>query len=73
MATTKGFWRNVLTGDVYVIESTTFGKVVGGTGPLDTLALHDLDDYNCTPAILEWLVRAVTENKLQRINLAQCR
>ena len=73
MATTKGFWWNILTGDIYVLQSTTFGKIVGGTGPLDTAGLHDLDDYNCTPAILEWLERAVAENKLQRINPEQCR
>ena len=72
MATTKGFWQHILTGDIYAIESTTFGKIVGGVGPLDRDNLDDLEDYDYKPAILEWLERAVAENKLRRINPNQC-
>ena len=71
MATTKGFWQHISTGDIYAIESTTFGKIVGGVGPLDPDDLHDLDDYDYKPAILEWLERAVAEHKLRRINPKQ--
>jgi len=68
MATVKGFWKDILTGNIYAIESDTFGKIVGGVGPLDPDELHDLDDYDYTPAILEWLERAVAEHKLRRID-----
>jgi len=71
MATTKGFWQHISTGDIYAVESTTLGKIVGGVGPLDPADLHDLGDYKYTPAILEWLERAVAENKLHRINPKQ--
>ena len=68
MATIKGFWQDTKTGKIYAIESTTFGKIVGGAGPLDENDLHDLEDYDYKPAILEWLERAVKEKKLHRIN-----
>ena len=72
MATTKGFWQHIPTGKIYAVESTTFGKIVGGVGPWDPADLHDLDDYDYTPAILEWLERAVAEHKLRRIHPNQC-
>ena len=65
MATIKGFWQDIKTGKIYAIESTTFGKIVGGAGPLDPTDLQDLDDYTYTSAILEWLERAKAENKLR--------
>ena len=68
MATTKGFWKDSSTGKIYAVESDTFGKIIGGVGPLDPDALLDLDDYDYTSAILDWLERAVTENRLHRIN-----
>ena len=71
MATVKGFWQDIFTGNIYAVESTTFGEIVGGVGPLDPADLRDLDDYDYTPAILEWLERAIAENKLRRINATQ--
>ena len=68
MATIKGFWEDISTGKIYAIESNTFGKIVGGVGPLEPDELQDLDDYDYTPAILEWLERAVAEQKLRRIS-----
>ena len=68
MATTKGFWQDSRTGKIYAIESTSFGKIVGGVGPLDENDLRDLDDYNYEPAIIEWLEEAVAKNRLHRIN-----
>jgi hypothetical protein len=67
MATVKGFWQHT-NGKIYAVESTTFGKIVGGVGPLDPNDLRDLDDYQYKPAIVEWLERALAEKKLHRIN-----
>ena len=68
MATTKDFWQDTTTGKIYAIESNTFGEIVGGVGPLDENDLHDLEDYDYKPAMLEWLERAIAENKLRRIS-----
>lgn len=70
MATIKGFWQHD-NGKIYAVESTTLGKILGGVGPLDSNNLHDLDDYEYTPAILDWLERAVAEKKLRRVNPKQ--
>jgi len=64
--TTKGYWQHT-NGKIYAIESTTFGKIVGGVGPLDADNLQGLDDYDYKRAIIEWLERAVAERKLHRI------
>jgi len=69
MATTKGFWQHS-KGKIYAVESTTFGKIVGGAGPLNPDNLWDLDEYDYGPAIVEWLERAVAEHKLHRIEPA---
>ena len=72
MATVKGFWENVQTGDIYVVESTPFGKIVGGYGPLEPGEdLGEPGDYDCKQIILEWLERALAENKLRSINPRQ--
>lgn len=67
METIKGFWQHT-NGKIYAVESTTFGKIVGGVGPLDGNKLLDLEDYEYKRAIVEWLERAVAERKLHRIN-----
>ena len=67
MATVKGFWQHT-NGKIYAVESTTFGKIIGGVGPLDPDDLRDLDDYQYKPAIVEWLERALAEKKLHTIN-----
>ena len=67
MKTIRGFWQHT-NGDIYAIESTTFGKIVGGVGPLDPDELRDLDDYDYKPAIIGFLDKAVAEHKLRRIN-----
>jgi hypothetical protein len=64
----KGFWEDVVTGNIYVVESDTFGKITGGVGPLKQDQLKDLDDYDCKPDILEWLEEAVKKHKLRRFN-----
>jgi hypothetical protein len=67
MGTIKGFWQH-RNGDVYAIESTTFGKIVGAVGPLEPDDLHNLEDYDYKPAVIEWLEEAIAKNKLHRIN-----
>ena len=67
MKTIKGFWQHT-NGKIYAIESTTFGKIVGGAGPLDGDDLRDLEDYDYKPAIIEWLQEAIDGRKLRRIN-----
>jgi hypothetical protein len=70
MKTIKGFWQHD-NGGVYAIESTSFGKILGGAGPLDPDDLHDLEDYDYKPAIIEWLEEAIAKNKLHRISPVQ--
>ena len=68
MDTIKGFWQHA-NGKIYAIESDTFGKILGGAGPLDLNDLHDLGDYDYKPAIVKWLVDAVARHQLHRINV----
>ena len=69
MGGVKGFWRHAENGCIYAIESTPFGEVTGGVGPLDAENLLDLDDYEYGSMITVWLKEALAENKLRRINL----
>jgi hypothetical protein len=68
MSTIKGFWQHA-NGKVYAIENDTFGKILGGAGPLDPDNLGNLNDYNYKPDIIDWLVGAAAEHKLHRINV----
>jgi len=72
MSTIKGFWKHA-NGRIYAVESDTFGKIIGGTGPLDPDDLHDLKDYDYKPAITQWLADNVAQHKLHRINVHSCR
>jgi len=72
MKTIKGFWQHT-NGKIYAVESDTFGKIVGGVEPLDPDDLYDLNDYDYKPAITGWLVEAVAQHKLHRINPILCR
>ena len=72
MGTIKGFWRHA-NGKIYAVESDTFGKIIGGAGPLDPKDLHELQDYEYGPAITKWLVEAVAQHKLHRINVGSYR
>jgi len=67
MNTIKGFWQH-RNGKIYAVESDTFGKIIGGVGPLDPDDLRDLDDYDYKPAIIGWVADAVAKHKLHRIN-----
>ncbi len=68
MSTVKGFWLDNTTGQIYAMESTPFGKILGGAGPLDENSLSDLADYEYKPKIVKWLEQAVAEKRLHRIN-----
>lgn len=63
----KGFWQHQ-NGKIYAIKSDSFGKIVGGVGPLDPDDLRDLEDYDYKPAIVQWLKRAIENHELHRIN-----
>jgi len=66
MATVRGFWQHE-NGKIYAVESDSFGKLLGGVGPLDPNSLRPLEKYDYSPAILDWLQRAFAEHKLHRI------
>ena len=68
MDTIKGFWQHT-NGKIYAVESDTFGKIVGGVGPLDPDDLHDLEDYDYKPAITKWLADTMAQRKLCRISV----
>lgn len=68
MGTVKGFWQHI-NGKIYAVESTPFGEILGGAGPLGPDEIRDLNEYDYKPAILEWLQRAMAEDKLHRINI----
>jgi len=68
MGTVKGFWQHT-NGKIYAVESTPFGEILGGAGPLDPDDLRNLNEYDYKPAILEWVQRAIEEGKVHRINI----
>jgi hypothetical protein len=72
MSSIKGFWQHS-NGKVYAIESDTFGKIIGGAGPLDSKDLHNLNDYDYKPDIVKWLADATAQHKLHRINVKSYR
>ena len=65
---TKGFWREISTGQIYAVESTPFGEILGGVGPLDENDLKNLTDYEYKPNIVEWLQEAFSENRLKGVS-----
>jgi hypothetical protein len=67
MTMIKGFWQHQ-NGKIYAIKSDSFGKIIGGVGPLDPDDLRDLEDYDYKPAIVQWLKRAIEKRELHRIN-----
>ncbi len=68
MGRVKGFWQHVGNGCIYAVESTPFGEVIGGVGPLDAEHLLELDDYTYGTRINAWLKEALAQQKLRRIN-----
>jgi hypothetical protein len=72
MDTIKGFWQHA-NGKVYAIESDTFGRIIGGAGPLEPHDLRNLNSYDYKPDIVKWLVDAAAQHKLHRINVKSYR
>jgi len=72
MSTIKGFWQHA-NGKVYAIENDTFGRILGGAGPLEPHGLCDLNSYDYKPDIVKWLADAVAQHKLHRINVKSYR
>ena len=70
MMTVRGYWQDIETGQVYVIESSSFGEILSGTGPIDKDNLLELSEYDCKSAIKRWLQTAFAEGKLKRFNPA---
>ncbi len=65
----KTFWQHA-TGDVYAVESDSFGHVVGVAGPLELDRLRDPSDYAYRCALVTWIERAIARRQLHRINPA---
>jgi len=63
----KTFWQHT-SGDVYAVESDSFGHVVGAAGPLGLDRLRDPDEYNYCFALVAWIEKAIARRQLHRIN-----
>ena len=46
--TSKDFYRDSETGDIFCIEKRWDGVLLGSCGPLPEDNLKDLDEYECT-------------------------
>lgn len=67
MAAVTGFWQHN-NGKVYAVKSDTFGKIIGGVGPLNPDDLHELDEYEYKGVIIDWLQESFARHKLHRFN-----
>jgi hypothetical protein len=68
--TIRGFWQYTTNGAIYAVECDTFGKIIGGAGPLDPNDLRALNSYVYKPAITSWLTDAVSSRQLRRLTAA---
>ena len=68
--TVKGFWLHTTTGDIYAVESTSFGQVIGGVGPLKANELIDLELYDYKQDIKEFLQEAFDKNRMRKFEPA---
>ena len=69
LSSIKGFWRHIVYGQIYAVESTPYGELIAGAGPLDPENLQDLGSYEYTSKINDWLQRALDNHELQRVNV----
>lgn len=53
--TDKDFYRHSETGEIFAVERTWDGEIVGSAGPLAEDALRSLDDYEYKPDRNDWL------------------
>lgn len=63
----KTFWQHA-RGEVYAIESDSFGHIVGVAGPLALDRLRDPGDYTYRCGLAGWIERAIARRQLHRIN-----
>lgn len=63
----KTFWQHT-SGDVYAVESNSFGHIVGAAGPLPLDKLRDPGEYNYHRGLVAWIQRAIAQRQLHRIN-----
>ena len=63
----KTFWQHA-SGDVYAVESDSFGHIVGATGPLQANKLRDPNEYNYHFGLVPWIEHAVGRRHLHLIN-----
>jgi hypothetical protein len=68
----KTFWQHA-SGDVYAIESDSFGHIVGAAGPLDLARLRDPGEYNYHCSLVAWIEKAIERRQLHRVNPAMRR
>lgn len=68
----KTFWQHA-SGEVYAVESDTFGHVVGAAGPLSLDKLRDASEYSYGYGLIGWIKKAIAQRKLHRINPARKR
>jgi len=52
--TTKQFYQHLETGNLYAIERSWDGHIVGSAGPLDE-PLQEPEDYEYTADLNDWL------------------
>lgn len=62
----KAFWQHE-NGQVYAVDSDSFGNIRGVAGPLELGKLHDPDEYHYQAALVRWLARAAARRSLRRI------
>lgn len=65
----KAFWQHE-NGQVYAVDSDSFGNIRGVAGPLELDDLRDPGEYHYRRALVPWLVKSITQRSLRRINPA---
>jgi len=65
----KSFWQHA-NGDVYAVESDSFGHIVGAAGPLPLDQLRDPGEYNYGCGLVRWIEHALARHQLHRIRPA---
>jgi hypothetical protein len=63
----KTFWQHA-NGQVYAVQSDTFGQVVGAAGPFEIDELRDPGEYTYQCGLTGWISRAIAQHTLHRIN-----
>ncbi len=62
----KAFWQHE-NGQIYAIDSDSFGNIRGVAGPLEPDKLRDPSEYHYQCTLVRWLTRAIAQRSLRRI------